>query len=201
MLSRVARESADRYRSQFEGARPFKHVCMDGFFHPAAAQRLRAAFPTWETADALNEFGVAGRKAVVETISDIGPAYRDLAAFLGSDDFSSFLSRVTGIDGLMWPGESVYGGGTHENLDGNHLDAHVDFNYHDQAGLHRRLNLIIFLTEEWSEGWGGELQFHSDPRVPERDEIRSFAPAFNRCVLFETNERSWHGFPRITLPP
>src|SRR5690606_32236458 len=29
----------------------------------------------------------------------------------------------------------------------------------------------------------------------------SVAPAFNRCVVFETTDRSWHGFDRIVAPP
>ncbi len=69
------------------------------------------------------------------------------------------------------------------------------------TGHHRRLNLIVYLNKEWDKSWGGNIEFHKNPRLePEHDEIISVKPLFNRAVIFETNNISWHGFPRIELP-
>ncbi len=80
------------------------------------------------------------------------------------------------------------------------LDPHVDFNFDQSEQLHRRLNLIVYLNKDWRAEWGGGLEIHSNPRRPEENQIRTYNPIFNRAVLFETNEYSWHGFPKITLP-
>jgi hypothetical protein len=63
------------------------------------------------------------------------------------------------------------------------------------------LNLIVYLNKEWKGVWGGALAIHSDPRQPFENRVWSYDPLFNRYVMFETNERSWHGFPQIDLPP
>ena len=48
---------------------------------------------------------------------------------------------------------------------------------------------------------GGNIEFHKNPRLePKHDEIISVEPLFNRAVIFETNNISWHGFPRINIP-
>jgi 2OG-Fe(II) oxygenase superfamily len=61
------------------------------------------------------------------------------------------------------------------------------------------VEMIVFLNPEWDERWGGCLELCRDPWGPQ-DSARSIAPIANRAVLFETTERSWHGFKRLWLP-
>jgi hypothetical protein len=146
---------------------------------------------------ARNEYGKIGRKAVVQDIRGISDAYRRFDELVSSAEFLALMSEMTGIADLQYDPEYV-GGGTHENLSGQALDVHVDFNYQPRTKSHRRLNLILFLNEEWREDWGGLLELHRDPWIPpEENEIRTVTPVQNRCVVFETSERSWHGFEAV----
>jgi hypothetical protein len=60
--------------------------------------------------------------------------------------------------------------------------------------------VLVYLNKEWEDTWGGLVELHSNPRKPEVNEVKSFAPLFNRAVIFETNEHSWHGFETVCLP-
>jgi hypothetical protein len=193
-------EQAERFRTAFLEAQPFKHVAIDDFFEAAFAERLLAEFPSFDPSLARNEGGATGGKAVNTAIRSISPAYQRLYDAISGEPFLELVSRLSGIPELILD-PNMFGGGTHENLHGQELDAHVDFNYDEPQQLHRRLNLIVYLNKGWRREWGGVLEIHSNPRRPEENRIREYDPLFNRCVMFETNEYSWHGFPRISLPP
>jgi hypothetical protein len=189
------------YAKAFLGAKPFKHVAIDGFFEDAFAGALLANFPAFNPALAKNEiYGGVWGKAVNENIRTIGPVYQDLYELVASKAFLDLIGDITGIPDLLID-PKYYGGGTHENLHGQDLDPHVDFNYDEAQKLHRRLNLIVYLNKDWRPEWGGALEIHSNPRNHEENRIEAYNPIFNRAILFETNEYSWHGFPRIDLPP
>lgn len=183
---------------RFVQARPFRHVLLEPFFTPDFLARLLAEFPGFERGNARNEAGELAGKSVVERVRALGPAFSELDDLIQTPDFLRWLSRVTGIPDLLYD-PHYFGGGTHDNRHGQDLDAHIDFNRHPVTGWHRRLNLIVYLNEVWQEPWGGCLELHSDPRSP-GDEVVSILPLMNRCVIFETTEWSWHGFPRIDLP-
>lgn len=184
--------------TEFASAKPYRHVAIDAFFEPSYAQALLAQFPAFDTSRALNEAGEVGGKAVVEKIRDISASYAALDDLVQSADFLTLLSEFTAVADLRYD-PYYFGGGTHENRSGQDLDPHVDFNRHPVENWHRRLNLIVYLNPEWHDRWGGSLEIHSDPHAPD-NQIKLITPLFNRCVIFETNEISWHGFSRIQIP-
>jgi hypothetical protein len=192
---------ADDYKNEFESAQLHRHVCIDNFFDRTFADHLLEQFPPFDNQKAVNEFGEIGPKCVHTNIKLLGSAYSDLHDYIRSQTFLNAISRITGIPDLL-PDPNMYGGGTHENVDGAELDPHVDFNYDPDTGYHRRLNVLFYLNHEWNESWGGAIEFHSNP-VEWREggnKIISYNCVFNRCVIFATGEESWHGFKRINLP-
>lgn len=200
LLSPAVPSRAEELRHQFATAGPFRHVVIDSFLDPTYLDRLAAEFPAFDRAAARNEFGEVGRKAVRQDLPALGGAYAEFDRLLQSLAFLDLIGQITGIPGLLYD-PAYIGGGAHENLDGQDLDPHVDFNYHPHFKWHRRLNLILFLNQEWDQSWGGSLELHLDPSLPtDENLVQTVVPAANRCVIFETTESSWHGFRRVDLP-
>ena len=183
---------------QFQRPDPFHHVVIDGFLQPDMAASLLAEFPEFDPSKAINENGQVGKKAVSGQIRSLGPSYARLDDVIQTEQFLGLISGMTGIPGLLYD-PYYFGGGTHDNRNGQRLEAHVDFNRHPVTHTHRRLNLIIYLNPDWQAEWGGVFELHRDPHCAD-DEVVKVLPLWNRAVIFETTERSWHGFSPITLP-
>jgi len=186
------------YAARFARRDPFRHVVIDDFLASGYAAALLAEFPPFERGNARSENGTLGNKSTVERIREIGASYTQLDDLIRTPDFLDLVGRITGIPDLLYDAW-YFGGGTHENREGQDLDAHVDFNRHPVEHWHRRLNLIVYLNHEWDDAWGGSLEIHSDPRAQD-NRVKLITPLYNRCVIFETTETSWHGFSRIGLP-
>ena len=189
------------FNSIFNNAKPYKHLVIDEFLEPQIAEGLLKDFPIFNPNTSLNEFGKPGPKCVINDIKSISHNYENFYEFINSENFLLHISKLTGIGNLL-PDPQMYGGGTHENIEGAELDCHIDFNYQSSANYHRRLNVLLYLNKEWDESWGGAIELHKDP-FGWKDHSDSFVTInciFNRCVIFETSEVSWHGFRKIKLP-
>lgn len=200
LLNQNVKTDRAKLNREFISAKPFRHIAIDNFLDMDFARALLDAFPAFDEKLAVNENGEVGGKAVHQKIATLGPVWRKLDKLVQAEEFRALISDITGIPGLKFDPD-YYGGGTHENLHGQSLNPHVDFNFHPRTRQHRRMNLILYLSPEWDQAWGGSIQLHRDPyKPPAQDDIVTITPVFNRCVIFETNEYSWHGFESINLP-
>lgn len=115
-----------------------------------------------------------------------------------SSEFIWFLEALTGIDNLI-PDPHSYGSGLHHTVRGGHLGVHLDYNYHPVLKMWRRINVFVYLNEGWQEEWKGDLEFWSEDQS---ELLLAIAPLFNRLVIFEASEHSWHGHPDpLNCPP
>jgi hypothetical protein len=205
MINKRLFETQNNLRLQFLNAKPFKHLLIDDFLDEDIINGMISEFPSPKKEEMINEFGKPSLKHTVTNIREIGPSYKAIDDLVSSEDFIKFMENITGIDHLIFD-PLYFGGGTHNNLSGQGMDPHVDFNFLNIPNIgkvHRRINAIIYLNDEWKEEWGGNIDLHCNPYDPENDKINRIIPKKNRLILFETNEISWHGFMPVTscTPP
>ncbi|MEM1403792.1 MAG: 2OG-Fe(II) oxygenase [Pseudomonadota bacterium] len=199
MFSESTRESIGAKSQAYANAEPFPFVVIDNFLDRGFADALLEEFPVTKEANKLNEFGKKGPKTVTRKMREVSPSYERLCDFMVSEEFVDAMSRITGIENLIsLPNEA---GGAHENRNNSVLEPHLDYNYFgERSPLHRRLNVLLYLNKDWNPDWGGNLQLHSNPREWENNQIVANSPDFNRCIIMETSEHSWHGFDKVSVP-
>lgn len=189
----------DRLRRQARTATPFPHVLIDDFLDADFAREVLRSWPSYADAARVGtEFrSINERHKVQVTDSEqFPPALKELNEALASSAFTETASSIFDIPDLL-PDSELVGGGLHQTGPRGRLDVHVDFNYLEARKMHRRLNILIYLNEGWSPEWGGQLELWNRD-VSKR--VHSFAPIFNRCVIFETSEISYHGVTEVTCP-
>lgn len=200
-LPRLAAVAA-RHREAYAAAEPFPHAVVDGLFDDAVLERVLREFSTERTGSFVESLPghVAAKRSLRDEPGAVGVStfVRFFLAHLNSIFFVEFLQGLAGIPDLI-PDPWFDGGGLHETLPGGFLDVHADFNFHGAWFLDRRLNVLVYLNHDWREEWGGCLELW------DRDLshcVKKVVPAFNRTVIFGTNDVSFHGHPEpVRCPP
>lgn len=170
----------------FRNAEPFPHIVVDNFWDFDELWECLQDFPKpsdprWKTYRDPKEWG----KRCMDEPSTWPRSGAQLVSHMASRVMCESLEDLTGLKGLT---ADPLGGGMHMTGQGGRLDMHVDFNVHPDGQRLRKLNLLVFLNPEWEKEWGGIL------RLGRAGEV-SIVPKFNRMVIFECSDQSWHGHP------
>jgi hypothetical protein len=182
---------------QYQSAEPFPHIVMDDFIDANVLRRVLDEFPDRDGREFFDRDQERFKFQFDPNTVGSG-VIRNLLGELNSEPFLAFLAAMTGIEGLI--SDAYYaGGGLHETLSGGHLGVHADFNIHKRMQVERRLNLLIYLNEDWPDEYGGHLELW-DKKM--RKAAHRILPVMARAVVFSTTLQSFHGQPDpVTCPP
>lgn len=176
---------------------PFDHLIIDNFFPIEKARQLSQEFLDYDDPKWYCYKNPLENKKSNNNWYDFPPETYKTFSFLNSNEFIKFLSDKTGIEKL-YPDLGLHGGGWHIHSRGGKLNVHLDYSIHPKSGLQRKLNLIVYLTEEWKSEWGGGLELwshNSETKKPFKKE-KVIDNVFNRAIIFDTTQNSWHGLPQ-----
>jgi Rps23 Pro-64 3,4-dihydroxylase Tpa1-like proline 4-hydroxylase len=183
----------------YASAEPFPHLILDGLFNPELLRAVVEEFPDAEKGivEVHNDGVYVRLKHNTTWETELGPRTRRFFNEMASPLMLLALERASGISGLM-PDPYMFGGGLHFTSAGGKLAVHADFNRHPKLNLDRRLNLLLYLNEGWTEDNQGWLELWDREM---RNRVARISPVFNRTVIFSTTSFSFHGQPELIVGP
>ena len=181
---------------------PFDHWVIDDFLDIDLANTLSNDFIEYNDRNWFCYDNPLEHKKTLNNWYCFPPTTYQFFTILNSPDFIDYITEITNIKHL-YPDIGLHGAGWHIHEKGGKLNIHLDYNIHPKLELQRKLNIIIYLTENWDISWGGNLEFwsHDKKNNKPKEKIKTIDNIFNRAVIFDTTQNSWHGFPQpLTCP-
>ena len=187
-------ELREQLSKKYQAKSPYRYLVFDNILKYDAANAVHDSYPKisqgiWDGTtyrDQKNKF----HKRNFEKDSIIQKIFDEL----NSKDFLKWLNYVTKIKEPLLADPELFGGGLHQSINGAFLNVHVDYNFHPKTKYHRRINVIIYMNKNWKDEYEGHLELW-DINGTKQNLLEKISPKFNRCVIFETNEISFHGHP------
>ena len=173
---------------------PFDYCVIDNFFDKEIALKLESEIPAYDS----DIWHVYDNPVEIKKTCNNWNVFPKLTYqvmnYLNSSEFVSILSTGIFNDKELFSDIGLNGGGWHIHSQSGKLNPHLDYSIHPKLGLERKFNLIIYLNSNWKNDYGGNLGFWDNNANNEPGEIVvSSEPKFNRAILFDTSQNSWHG--------
>ena len=179
--------------ARYLAASPWPHTVIDGLFDPEVVRAAEAE--QLEVARTLRPH-TSRRQIKAERSRITGPASEQLTGCLDGEPWIDLLGRLTGITTLHHD-PSRFWAGLHVSPPGAFQSVHRDFQKHPATGLYHRVNVLLYLTSDWRQEEGAELELWSADLESCEKRI---LPVAGRLVIFESHPGTPHAVGRQTSP-
>ncbi|HEY1900568.1 MAG TPA: 2OG-Fe(II) oxygenase [Steroidobacteraceae bacterium] len=185
MLPRITSCIEDSAR-QWRQSAPVNHFVIDDLLSEEWVHSIRQAFPPAETM--MLKSSLRELKYVAAQMDKYNPLLEEIIYAFQEPEIINAVGQITNLRGLE-PDSMLYAGGISLMACGHFLNPHVD-NSHDKfRQRYRVLNLLYYVSPDWTEECGGNLELW--PNGPTGRPL-TIVNKFNRLVVMVTHRDSWH---------
>lgn len=180
----------DTIARQWDASAPINHFIVDDLLPPEWAHQIRGAFPP-ESSMTLKR-SLRELKYVAAQMNKYDPRLEEAIYAFQAPEIVAFIQELTGLKALE-PDERLYAGGISLMASRHFLNPHVDNSHDKDRERYRVLNLLYYVSPEWTEANGCNLELW--PQGPRGKPI-TLLSRFNRLIVMVTHQGSWHSVSR-----
>tara|TARA_Y100000004_G_scaffold52852_1_gene58719 strand:- start:2520 stop:3311 length:792 start_codon:yes stop_codon:yes gene_type:complete len=203
-MSILSQQNFSKLNKEFnDSKKPYRYVVIDNFFNKEIADKLLKTYPVdsakWykfrdKIGDVKNvlEQGMYG----ISDAENIPDFWNDIILKLNNSTFCKVLEKITGVLNILpdtynkigqWTGLRVMKKGSYQLI-------HSDARLHPHLKLEKKLTIVGYLNKDWKKSDSGYLEIWNNEMT---ECVEKIEPLFNRVVLFENTDTSYHGVPEV----
>lgn len=186
-----AEKDALKLQWQEEGESASRHFVLDNVLPAEMCQTIYAAFPQkGEGFYTRHSFREKKRTSAhlnqyPSILAEVTYAFQNQAVVESVADITQLTSLV--------PDPALYAGGLSMMFHGDFLNPHIDNSHNMNRTLYRRLNLLYYVSPNWTLDKGGHLELWDRNCY----HPKTIVSACNRLVVMETHKKSWHSVNKV----
>ena len=186
------KEEKERLVHTFRDESKINSCFIDEVLPSSIAEEIYNAFPDPATMAAHKS--IRENKKVAAQMDLYNPLLEEIVFAFQDRRIVKISEEITGIPN-MEPDEMLYAGGISLMAPGNFLNPHLDNSHDEDRSRYRVLNLLYYVSPNWTLGNGGNLELWDNGVT---GSPRTIVSQFNRLALMITNKSSYHSVSKVT---
>lgn len=180
-------------KQQYESSKSgIGYFYLDNLLPEELALEVYNVFP--EAKDMVLKKSIREDKYVAAQMNLYNPLLEEIIYAFQDAKIVDIVAEICGLKGAI-PDENLYAGGISMMGHKQFLNPHLDNSHDKDRKLWRILNLLYYVTPEWEEAYGGNLELWPDGLKNPQITIHS---KFNRLAVMATHNRSLHSVSPVT---
>ena len=170
-----------------------KHFIVENLLPVEVCQCIYDAFPK----DAMGFATLKTFREKKRTLAKLSDQHPLLAAMTYAMQEPLIVNKIAALVGLekIKPDPTLYAGGVSMMFKGDFLNPHIDNSHDAERKQYRRLNLLYYVSPDWSVENGGNFELWNDTQTIQK----TIVSAFNRLVVMNTDRASWHSVSPVQV--